>query len=81
MTFLSIKQGDSSVHLEDDPNEVFQHLDAGKGIDYYYINLDGASPVLEAVTIKTGTRTDAPDREVAEIEAGGSVVGSTEVVK
>lgn len=50
----------------------------GPGIDYYHLQFNGAGLVatLHPVTLKAGPRQPAPTREVVEIEADGSDVGS-----
>lgn len=68
-----------NVYIESASSQVAKNLGEGLEIEYYEIQDDGRDITLEKVTIKTGTRASAPDREVVEIEAGGIVVGSAVV--
>ena len=52
-------------------------------IEYYELDgpaMRGGPVISHLVRLKAGPRTPAPAREVAEVEANGQTVGSTEVV-
>ncbi len=66
----------SKVFIEANEADVVANLAEGALVEYYEIDAAPGTASLNSVTIKGGTRTAAPDREVVEIEADGSVVGS-----
>jgi hypothetical protein len=73
----------NNVYVERDAALVAQHLAAdargdGPGIEYYHISFNGAQlqASLQPVNLKAGPRTQAPAREIVEIEAGGQDLGS-----
>lgn len=56
-------------------------MDEGEtlNLEYWHVK-DGPTLTLNPVTLKSGPRSNAPAKEVVEIEAGGEDVGSVERV-
>jgi hypothetical protein len=72
------------TYTENNPEAVAKDLAAtadgnGSGNDYYHLTFNGAplNAALQPVSLKVGPRAAAPGREIVEITAGGSDVGST----
>lgn len=70
-----------AVFLEEDGSQIVRNMSEGKTIDYYNITINPGTFVadLRQVSLRPGPRTSVPGREIAEIEAGGLIVGSAEV--
>ena len=72
----------AKTFIENDSETVAINLENNvSNLDYYYISFNGAplNAVLQPVSVKTGVRASAPDREIIEIQAGGQDVGSAVV--
>lgn len=71
--------GPDRVFLEGDADNVVRSLEAGIETEYFFIRTDQPATTLQPVTLKPGPRAPGRDLDVAEIIAGGVVVGSAEV--
>ena len=83
--FLARLNGEGGeIYIEDDAATVATNLERmtdGETLSLEYWNIkDGPNISLQPVTLKSGARASAVAKEVAEIEAGGEVVGAAEVV-
>lgn len=69
------------VYIEDSATQVAINVEAGLAMDVYQVQFNGAQlqATLHPVTVKGGPRASAPNREVVEIEANGTVIGSAVV--
>ena len=67
------------VYIEIDAPQIAKNLAGGLEIQYYQIKDNGTTVTLKKVSIKSGPRASGTKREVVEIEAGGTVVGSATV--
>ncbi len=80
-----VKEGEDdtvgTVFVETDPTTIARNMAGGLTIDYYQINLNPGTLLasIRPVRLKGGPRAVGRGREIAEIESGGSVVGSAEV--
>jgi len=73
--------GPDRIFLEHDSDAVTRSLEAGDAIKYFLIRKDQPATALQPVTLKPGPRAPGRELEIAEIVAGGVVVGEAEVIK
>ncbi len=71
--------GPDRVFLEGDADRVVRSLEAGDPTEYFFIRIDTPATALQPVTLKPGPRAAGRELDIAEIVAGGDVVGSAEV--
>lgn len=69
------------IFLEDAVSQIARNIENGLLINYYEISVNSTSfaTTLKPVSIKSGVRASAPDREVVEVEVAGSVIGSVQM--
>lgn len=72
------------IFVTEDANEVALNLariEDGETLNLEYWKIkDGVNVTLQPVALKSGPRSNAPTKELVEIEAGGEDVGSVERV-
>lgn len=73
--------GNDRIFLENNSDAIAFNLASGVDIDYFLIDIVVNVVTLKRCTLKAGPRADGRDLEIAEILAGGNVVGSAEVEK
>lgn len=71
--------GPDRVFLESDADNVVRSLESGDPTKYFFIRIDTPATALQVVTLKGGPRAPGRELDIAEIVAGGDVVGSAEV--
>lgn len=71
--------GNDRLFVENDAAQVIKILDSGAPVKFFFIRLQDNATTLQPVTLKGGARAAGRVFEIAEIEAGGAVVGSAEI--
>ena len=71
--------GPDRVFLEDDEENVVRSLEEGDPIEYFFIRISTPATTLQVVTLNPAPRNPGGNTEIAEIIAGGSIVGQARV--